>query len=46
VTLGSGLILQAIRCETEPVIIEARRKLDEERDEFFVKHDWVVSGSG
>ena len=36
-----SLVLQAIRTETEPVIAEARRKLDEERDEFFVNHDWL-----
>jgi DNA transposition AAA+ family ATPase len=40
-----SLVLQAIRTETEPVITEARRKLDEERDEFFVKHDWLAGKS-
>jgi DNA transposition AAA+ family ATPase len=34
------LILQAIRGETEPVITEAKRRLAEEREEFFVTHDW------
>jgi hypothetical protein len=40
-----SLVLQAIRTETEPVIAEARRKLDEEHDEFFVNHDWFSGKS-
>src|SRR3954454_6089632 len=36
------LVLQAIRTEAEPVIGAARRKLDEERDEFLVNHDWFA----
>jgi DNA transposition AAA+ family ATPase len=39
------LFLQAIRVETEPVITAAKRKLDEERDEFFVNHDWFTGKS-
>ena len=36
------LVLQAIRSEAEPVIAEARRKLDEERDHFLFHHDWLT----
>jgi DNA transposition AAA+ family ATPase len=40
-----SLVLQAIRTETRPVITDAQRKLDEERDEYFVKHDWLAGKS-
>ena len=40
-----SLVLQAIRTETRPVITDAQRKLDEERDEYFVKHDWFAGKS-
>jgi DNA transposition AAA+ family ATPase len=36
------LVLQAIRSEAEPVIDEARRKLDEERDHLLFNHDWFT----
>jgi DNA transposition AAA+ family ATPase len=36
------LVLQAIRSEAEPVIAEARRKLDEERDHLLFHHDWLT----
>lgn len=36
------LVLQAIRGEAEPVVAAARRKLDEERDDFLVRHDWFA----
>jgi DNA transposition AAA+ family ATPase len=36
------LVLQAIRSEAEPVIAEARRKLDEERDYLLFHHDWLT----
>jgi DNA transposition AAA+ family ATPase len=36
------LVLQAIRTDAVPVIAAARRKLDEERDEFLVHHDWFA----
>src|SRR4051794_8511520 len=36
------LVLQAIRTEADPVITEARRNLDEERDKFLVNCDWLM----
>ena len=36
------LVRQAIRTETEPVIAAAQRKLEEERDDLLVKHDWFA----
>ena len=35
------LVLQAIRGEAEPVIAAARRKLEKERDNLHVKHDFL-----
>jgi DNA transposition AAA+ family ATPase len=40
-----ALVLQAVRTEAEPVIAAAQRKLDEERDAFFVEHDWLAGKS-
>jgi len=35
------LVRQAIRTETDPAIVAARRKLETERDGLLVKHDWL-----
>jgi DNA transposition AAA+ family ATPase len=35
------LVRQAIRTESDPVIAAARRKLEKERDDLLVKHDWL-----
>ena len=40
------LVRQAIRTEAEPVIAAARRKLEEERDDLLVKHDWLNGQTG
>jgi DNA transposition AAA+ family ATPase len=37
-----ALVLQAIRAEAEPVIASARRKFDEQRNDFRVNHDWFT----
>jgi len=35
------LVRQAIRTEVDPVIAAARRKIEKERDNLLVKHDWL-----
>lgn len=36
------LVRQAIRTETEPVVLAARRKLEKQRDDYLEKHDWFA----